>query len=113
VATRELLLELSENTHTPDRISLFRIQLEVTFSDLQRGRRYESQVGPALQELYDRLKGVKRQSVIPIVRHVRHEDVDLYKVRVSSEVITVVNIKVTVFWYITLCCLVRVFCLRD
>lgn len=37
----------------------------------------------------------------------RHEDIDLYKVSVTSDVITVVNIKVKVFWYVTLCSFVR------
>jgi len=64
--------------YLPQWVLLLREHVEVVDSQLQRRHGEQSQVGPALQEPHQPLKGVQRHAVIAIVIHVSHEDVELH-----------------------------------
>lgn len=67
----------TKNTDLPEWVSLFREDLEVFLSELDRGQRLQPEVGPTLDKLHQRLKGVQTQPIVAIVRQVGHEDTDL------------------------------------
>lgn len=74
---QELERELSLNSDLPERVSLLGEDLEVLLGQLDGGQRLQPQVGPALDELHQRLKGVEPQPVVAVVGQVGHEDADL------------------------------------
>ena len=67
----------SEHADLPEWVSLLREDLEVFLSELDRGQRLQPEVGPTLDKLHQRLKGVETQPVVAVVRQVGHEDADL------------------------------------
>lgn len=64
-------------TDLPERVSLLGEDLEVFLRQLDRRQRLQPEVGPALDELHQRLKGVQTQAVVAVVRQVGHENTDL------------------------------------
>lgn len=66
-------------TYTPHRVGFFRVELKIALRKLQGRRAGQPQVRPTLYKLDHRFERVQRQPIVPIVRHVRHEDIDLRK----------------------------------
>ena len=64
-------------TNLPEWVSLLREDLKVFLSQLDGGQGLQPEVGPTLDKLNQRLKGVQTQTVVAIVRQVGHEDTDL------------------------------------
>lgn len=64
-------------TDLPERIPLFGKDLEIFLGQLDRGQRLQSEVGPTLDKLDQRLKGVQTQPIVAIVRQMGHKDTDL------------------------------------
>lgn len=61
----------------PEGVSLLGEDVEVLVSELDGRQGLQLQVGPALDELDQRLKGVEAQAVVAVVGQVGHEDTDL------------------------------------
>jgi len=61
----------------PQGVSLLGEDLEVLLGQLDGREGLQPQVGPALDELHQRLEGVQAQPVVAIVGQVGHEDADL------------------------------------
>lgn len=61
----------------PEGVSLFRKDVEELLSQLDRRKSLQLQVGPTLDKLDQRLKGVEAQAVVAVVGQVSHEDTDL------------------------------------
>ncbi len=72
-----VFLKTSECTDLPEWVSLLREDLEIFLSQLDRRQRLQPEVGPTLNKLHQRLKGVKAEPVVAVVRQVGHEDTDL------------------------------------
>ena len=64
--------------YLPQRVLLLGKHVEIVDPQLQRGHRDQSQVGPALKELHHPFKCVQRYTVVAVVVHVGHEDVELH-----------------------------------
>lgn len=54
--------------------------MEVLVGEGQRRRRREPHIRPAPQELDHGLKGVERETIVAVVRHMSHEYVDLEEI---------------------------------
>lgn len=64
-------------TNLPQWLSLFREGLEVFVSKQCGWQSLQPKVGPTLNKLHQRLKGVQSQAVVTVVRQMGHEDADL------------------------------------
>lgn len=64
-------------TDLPEWVSLLRENLEVFLSELDGRQSLQPEVGPTLDKLHQRLKGVQTQPVVAVVRQVSHENADL------------------------------------